>query len=177
MEGGHSHRRIIHLLCHGLRDIFNTLSCSAQPARHIELLERSRRPVDLITTDRWGLPGERFWALNISIAAGWHVETCAARFTVWPVWREQGSCNNKANPGRRLRRRIAIAWRAVGRWPTWNSTSSTPPASTPQAKAFLVTSPAGRRCAAQNLPNGQALCRGLINAPRLAHGISSPGRD
>jgi len=136
MEGGHSHRRIIHAADATGAAIFNTLLLKAQAHANIELLE-NRVAVDLITTDKLGLPGERCLGAYILNRSSGHVETCGL-----PVYKQ---------PRRRLRRRHCHGL-AGGLPGGQHGIQPVPPhlPLPPQGQKLSGNrGPAGRRCAAQ----------------------------
>ena len=87
-EGGHSHRRILHSADATGRAVENTLVSQALSHPNIRVLERTNA-VDLIVSDKLGLPGERrvvgawLWNRNLELverrAAPRSAESCAPR--------------------------------------------------------------------------------------------------
>ncbi len=109
-EGGHSHRRIFHAEDHTGRSIQETLIARANEHPNITILE-NRNAVDLVTTTKLGLPGNRIlgaYVLNIETG---HVETIEAKFVALCTGGAkvyQYTCNPEVSSGDG----IAMAWRA-----------------------------------------------------------------
>lgn len=155
MEGGHSHRRIIHAADATGAAIFNTLLLKAQAHANIELLE-NRVAVDLITTDKLGLPGERCLGAYILNRSSGHVETCAARFTVLASGGASKVYLYTSNPDGASGDGIAMAWRAGCRVANMEFNQFHPTCLYhPKAKSFLVTEALRGEGALLKLPNGQ----------------------
>lgn len=110
-EGGHSHRRIFHAEDHTGRSIQETLVARARENPNITILE-DRYAIDLITTKKLGLPGNRVLGAYVLNEDEDHVETIRARFVALccggasKVY--QYTCNPEVSSGDG----IAMAWRA-----------------------------------------------------------------
>ncbi len=127
-EGGHSHRRIIHAADATGHAVVATLSERVRQHPNITLLE-DHYAIDLITSDRLGLPGRRchgLYALDVQSGRTVTIE-------------RRTPCSPPAAPARCIctrqiptpRRATALQWhgaQAAG-CRTWSSSSSTPPAS------------------------------------------------
>ncbi|MEI2267133.1 L-aspartate oxidase [Erwinia sp. CGal63] len=111
-EGGHSHRRILHSADATGRAVETTLVSQALSHPGITLLERSNA-VDLILSDKIGLPGER----RVVGAYIWNrkrekVETCRARTVVLATGGAAKVYQYTTNPDVASGDGIAMAWRA-----------------------------------------------------------------
>ena len=73
-EGGHSHRRIFHAEDHTGRSIQETLIARAKEHKNITILE-NRNAIDLVTTTKLGLPGNRVLGAYVLNVETGHVET------------------------------------------------------------------------------------------------------
>ncbi|WP_158782699.1 L-aspartate oxidase [Pantoea sp. BAV 3049] len=111
-EGGHSHRRILHSADATGRAVENTLVSQALSLPNIRIIERSNA-VDLIVSDKIGLPGER----RVIGAYIWNrkrekVETCRARSVVLATGGAAKVYQYTTNPDVASGDGIAMAWRA-----------------------------------------------------------------
>lgn len=110
-EGGHSHRRIFHAEDHTGRSIQETLVARAKEHPNITILE-DRYAIDLITTKKLGMAGNRVIGAYILNGEEDRVETIRARFVALcsggasKVY--QYTCNPEVSSGDG----IAMAWRA-----------------------------------------------------------------
>ncbi len=111
-EGGHSHRRILHSADATGRAVETTLVSQALSHPNIKLIERSNA-VDLIVSDKIGLPGER----RVVGAYIWNrkrekVESCRARAVVLATGGAAKVYQYTTNPDVASGDGIAMAWRA-----------------------------------------------------------------
>lgn len=110
-EGGHSHRRIFHAEDHTGRSIQETLVERARENPNITLLEH-RNAVDLITTTKLGLPGNRVVGCYVLNVSSGEVDTIQAQFVALCTGGAskvyQYTCNPEVSSGDG----IAMAWRA-----------------------------------------------------------------
>ncbi|MGB9095509.1 L-aspartate oxidase [Erwinia sp.] len=111
-EGGHSHRRILHSADATGRAVETTLVSQALSHPNIRIIERSNA-VDLIVSDKIGLPGER----RVVGAYIWNrkrekVETCRARSVVLATGGAAKVYQYTTNPDVASGDGIAMAWRA-----------------------------------------------------------------
>ncbi len=111
-EGGHSHRRILHSADATGRAVETTLVSQALSHPNIHIIERSNA-VDLIVSDKIGLPGER----RVVGAYIWNrkrekVETCRARSVVLATGGAAKVYQYTTNPDVASGDGIAMAWRA-----------------------------------------------------------------
>ncbi len=111
-EGGHSHRRILHSADATGRAVETTLVSKAMKHPNIRIIERTNA-VDLILSDKIGLPGERrvvgAWIWNRNRE---HVETCRARAVVLATGGAAKVYQYTTNPDVASGDGIAMAWRA-----------------------------------------------------------------
>ncbi len=110
-EGGHSHRRIFHAEDHTGRSIQETLIARAQEHPNITILE-NRNAVDLVTTTKLGLAGNRVLGAYVLNVETGHVETIRTKFVALCTGGAskvyQYTCNPEVSSGDG----IAMAWRA-----------------------------------------------------------------
>lgn len=110
-EGGHSHRRIFHAEDHTGRSIQETLVARAKEHPNITILE-DRYAVDLITTKKLNMPGNRVLGAYVLNEKDDQVEIIRARFVALCTGGAskvyQYTCNPEVSSGDG----IAMAWRA-----------------------------------------------------------------
>ncbi len=110
-EGGHSHRRIFHAEDHSGRSIQETLVARARENPNITILE-NRHAIDLITTTKLGMPGNRVLGAYVYNSKERHVHTVTAKFVALCTGGAskvyQYTCNPEVSSGDG----IAMAWRA-----------------------------------------------------------------
>lgn len=139
-EGGHSHRRILHSADATGKAVETTLVSQALNHPNIRVLERSNA-VDLILSDRIGLPGTRrvvgawIWDRNKEV-----VETCRAKAVVLATGGASKVYQYTTNPDIASGDGIAMAWRAGCRVANLEFNQFHPTALFhPQARNFLLT--------------------------------------
>lgn len=139
-EGGHSHRRILHSADATGKAVETTLVSQALNHPKIRVLERSNA-VDLILSDRIGLPGTRrvvgawIWDRNKEV-----VETCRAKAVVLATGGASKVYQYTTNPDIASGDGIAMAWRAGCRVANLEFNQFHPTALFhPQARNFLLT--------------------------------------
>ena len=110
-EGGHSHRRIFHAADHTGHTIQDTLNKVVMQTPNIEVLTDSHA-IDLITTRKLGLAGNRVLGAYVYNTKTDTVETAKAKFTALCTGGAskvyQYTCNPEVSSGDG----IAMAWRA-----------------------------------------------------------------
>jgi L-aspartate oxidase len=139
-EGGHSHRRILHSADATGKEVETTLVSKALNHPNIHILERSNA-VDLIVSDKIGLPGTRrvvgawIWNRNKEV-----VETCHAKAVVLATGGASKVYQYTTNPDISSGDGIAMAWRAGCRVANLEFNQFHPTALFhPQARNFLLT--------------------------------------
>ena len=120
-EGGHSHRRIVHAADATGRAIQTSLEERARQHPNITLHDHFSA-VDLITSRKLGLPGNRCLGTYVLDRRSGRVEALAARFVVLATGGASRVYLYSSNPDGSTGDGIAMAWR------TWSSCSFTPPA-------------------------------------------------
>ena len=168
MEGGHSHRRIIHAADATGAAIFNTLLQRALQHDNIALLE-NRVAVDLITSNKLGRDGHRCLGAYILNRSTGHVETHAARFTVLATGGASKVYLYTSNPDSASGDGIAMAWRAGCRVANMEFNQFHPTCLYhPRAKSFLVTEALRGEGALLKLPDGTRFMPRFDNRAELA---------
>nr|VXZ81613.1 L-aspartate oxidase [Klebsiella pneumoniae] len=172
---GHSHRRILHAADATGKAVETTLVDKALAHPNIRILERSNA-VDLIVSDKIGLPGTRrvvgawFWNRNKE-----RVETCSAKAVVLATGGAAKVYQYTTNPDVSSGDGIAMAWRAGCRVANLEFNQFHP---TALYHPRRVISCLLKRCAAKaptlNARMAPALCRTLTSAASWPRAISSP---
>src|SRR5574344_220265 len=110
-EGGHSHRRIFHAEDHTGKSIQETLIAKARAHKNITVLE-NHNAIDLVTTKKLGMAGNRVLGAYVLNTETNHVETIRAKFIALCTGGAskvyQYTCNPEVSSGDG----IAMAWRA-----------------------------------------------------------------
>ncbi|MFI8416654.1 L-aspartate oxidase [Serratia sp. NPDC078593] len=139
-EGGHSHRRILHAADATGKEVETTLVAKASAHPNICVMER-RNAVDLITSDKIGLPGTR----RVVGAYVWNrereqVETYRAKIVVLATGGAAKVYQYTTNPDISSGDGIAMAWRAGCRVANLEFNQFHPTCLFhPQARNFLLT--------------------------------------
>ncbi|MEE3663818.1 L-aspartate oxidase [Brenneria sp. g21c3] len=139
-EGGHSHRRILHAADATGKEVENTLVKKALSHPNIHIMERCNA-VDLITSDKLGLPGSR----RVVGAYIWNrereaVESCRAKTVVLATGGASKVYQYTTNPDISSGDGIAMAWRAGCRVANMEFNQFHPTCLFhPQARNFLLT--------------------------------------
>lgn len=110
-EGGHSHRRIFHAADATGRAVQLTLNERVQQHPNIHILERVNA-LDLITTTKLGLPGNRVLGAYVWNRNKERVETVRARFIAMATGGASKVYQYTSNPDVSSGDGIAMAWRA-----------------------------------------------------------------
>ena len=167
-EGGHSHRRIIHAADATGAAIFNTLLRQAQAHPNITLLD-NRVAIDLITSDKLGLDGNRCLGAYVLNRDSGHVETFSARFTVLATGGVSKVYLYTSNPDSASGDGIAMAWRAGCRVANMEFNQFHPTCLYhPRAKSFLITEALRGEGAILKLPDGTRFMPGFDERAELA---------
>lgn len=187
-EGGHSHRRILHSADATGRAVENTLVSQALSHPNIRVLERTNA-VDLIVSDKLGLPGERrvvgawVWNRNLEV-----VERCAARAVVLATGGAANVYQYSTNPDVASGDGIAMAWRAGCRVANLEFNQFHPTCLFhPEARNFLLTEalrgegarllrPDGTRFMPEFDPRGELAPRDIV-ARAIDHEMKRLGAD
>jgi L-aspartate oxidase len=167
-EGGHSHRRIIHAADATGAAIFNTLLERAEAKGNITLLE-NQVAVDLITTGKLGLPGNRCLGAYILNRRSGEVDTHAARFVALASGGAAKVYLYTSNPDGACGDGIAMAWRAGCRVGNLEFNQFHPTCLYhPQAKSFLITEAVRGEGGLLKLPNGERFMQHFDERAELA---------
>ena len=168
MEGGHSHRRIIHAADATGRAVSDTLIEQAKRHPDIEVFER-HIAVNLITRE-----GRCRGAYVLDIGQG-SVDLFAARFVVLATGGASKAYLYTTNPDTATGDGIAMAWRAGCRVANLEFTSSTPPASITRApRAFWSPRPCAVREASCGSRTASASWTASTRRQSSRRGTSSP---
>ncbi|XID75568.1 L-aspartate oxidase [Alkanindiges sp. WGS2144] len=168
-EGGHSQRRIIHAADATGVAISTTLVKRVRECKHITLLE-NYAAIDLITSDRLGLEGQKrvagLYALNISSA---EVETFIAPFVALACGGASKAYLYTSNPDIATGDGIAMAWRAGCRVANLEFNQFHPTCLYhPQARSFLITEAMRGEGAYLRLPDGERFMQRFHESAELA---------
>ena len=138
-EGGHSHRRIVHAADATGRAIQDTLQ--SQALRHPNItLHDQYSAIDLITTRKLGLPGNRCLGAYVLNRHTGRVEVFAARFVILATGGASRVYLYSSNPDGSTGDGIAMAWRAGCRVTNMEFMQFHPTCLYhPQAKSFLIS--------------------------------------
>ena len=156
-EGGHSHRRIIHVADTTGVAISTTLVNRVKEQKHIALLE-NRVAVDLITTKKLGIDQEpnRVVGAYVLNKETHQVELFRARFVAMATGGASRAYFYTCNPDIATGDGIAMAWRAGCRVANMEFNQFHPTSLYhPQAKSFLITEAMRGEGAILRLPDGE----------------------
>lgn len=175
-EGGHSHRRVLHVADATGSAISRALTTQVKAAENIALYE-SYLAVDLITTSRLGLPEQRCLGAYVLDERNNRVTTIAARATALATGGASKAYLYTSNPDVATGDGIAMAWRAGCSvmnmefnqfhptclyHPQSNAQSST------QAQTFLITEALRGEGGILRLPSGEAFMKRFDERAELA---------
>ena len=154
-EGGHSHRRIIHAADATGAAVSQALVGRAQSHNNIRLLQ-DRMAIDLITCEKFNLPGKGVIGAYVLNTKTGHVETFRARSVVIATGGASKAYLYTSNPDGTSGDGIAMAWRAGCRVANLEFNQFHPTCLYhPQAKSFLITEAVRGEGGKLLLPNGQ----------------------
>jgi len=138
-EGGHSHRRIVHAADATGRAIETTLESLVRNKPNVHLYE-NHLAVDLITTAKLGVSGNRCLGAYVLDAAADRVETARADYVVLATGGASKVYLYTSNPDGATGDGIAMAWRAGCRVANLEFNQFHPTCLYhPQAKSFLIS--------------------------------------
>ena len=167
-EGGHSHRRIIHAADSTGKAILQTLITKVKQEPSISLFENSMA-IDLITTAKLGLPGDRcLGAYVLNSSSG---DTCAfkAKKTILATGGASKSYLYTSNSDGASGDGIAMAWRAGCRVANLEFNQFHPTCLYhPQAKSFLISEAVRGEGGKLLLPNGKPFMHKFDSRKELA---------
>ncbi len=154
-EGGHSHRRIIHVADATGAAVFDSLHQAAASQDNIALLDQ-HIAIDLITERKLGRSGNRCLGAYVLNQHNNSVATFAARFVVLATGGAAKAYLYTSNPDGACGDGIAMAWRAGCRVGNLEFNQFHPTCLYhPQAKNFLITEALRGEGAVLKLPNGE----------------------
>lgn len=167
-EGGHSHRRIIHVDDATGAAVFNTLCYTARQRDNIQLLEY-QTAVDLITEAKLGRSGNRCLGAYVLNSETNEVDTHAARFVILATGGAARVYLYSSNPDGASGDGIAMAWRAGCRVGNMEFNQFHPTCLYhPEAKNFLITEALRGEGAYLRLPNGERFMKRFDERLELA---------
>ncbi|MBC7944980.1 MAG: L-aspartate oxidase [Burkholderiales bacterium] len=138
-EGGHSKRRVIHAADATGRAVQTTLEAQARAHPNITLLEQ-RIAIDLITSAKLGLPGQRCHGVYVLDTESGHVQTISAANTVLATGGAGKVYLYTTNPDTATGDGIAMGWRAGCRVANMEFVQFHPTCLYhPHAKSFLIS--------------------------------------
>jgi L-aspartate oxidase len=138
-EGGHSHRRVIHSADATGFAVETTLADRVRSHPNITLFE-NHISIDLITTEKLGLPGKRCLGCYVLNRESSHVEVFAAQHTILATGGASKVYLYTTNPDVSTGDGIAMAWRAGCRVANMEFIQFHPTCMFhPQAKSFLLS--------------------------------------
>jgi L-aspartate oxidase len=153
-EGGHSHRRIIHAVDATGHAVLSTLQERVRSHPNITVLE-DHHAIDLITSERLGLPGHRCHGLYALDLASGRTVTIEAHHTVLATGGAGKVYLYTTNPDAATGDGIAMAWRAGCRVANMEFIQFHPTCLFhPYAKSFLISEAVRGEGGILRLPDG-----------------------
>lgn len=167
-EGGHSHRRVAHAADATGRSVFESLS--AQVMEHPNITFRINTvAVDLITTSKMGLPGNRCVGAYVLNEITGQVTVYRARFVILATGGASKAYLYTSNPDGASGDGIAMAWRAGCRIANMEFNQFHPTCLYhPQAKSFLITEAIRGEGGRLKLPDGSRFMHNYDSRGELA---------
>jgi L-aspartate oxidase len=167
-EGGHSHRRIIHAADATGAAVSEALIGQAMAHKNISLFEH-RIAIDLITCEKFKMPGKGVTGAYVLNDESGHVETFRARTVVIASGGASKSYLYTSNPDGTSGDGIAMAWRAGSRIANMEFNQFHPTCLYhPQAKSFLITEAVRGEGGYLLLPNGERFMHKFDDRGELA---------
>ncbi len=153
-EGGHSHRRVVHAADATGRVVFEGLAAKVMDHPNITF-RINTVAVDLITTAKLGLPGNRCVGAYVLNEVSGQVMVYRARFVILATGGASKAYLYTSNPDGASGDGIAMAWRAGCRIANMEFNQFHPTCLYhPKAKSFLITEALRGEGAKLNLPDG-----------------------
>jgi L-aspartate oxidase len=153
-EGGHSHRRVVHAADATGRVVFEGLAAKVMDHPNITF-RINTVAVDLITTAKLGLPGNRCVGAYVLNEVSGQVMVYRARFVILATGGASKAYLYTSNPDGASGDGIAMAWRAGCRIANMEFNQFHPTCLYhPKAKSFLITEALRGEGAQLNLPDG-----------------------
>jgi L-aspartate oxidase len=154
-EGGHTHRRVVHAADATGRAVETTLEDRIRALPNVTLFEH-HNAVDLITSRKLGLPGNRCLGAYVLNRRSGEVETFLARFVVVATGGASKVYLYTSNPDVSTGDGIAMAWRAGCRVANMEFMQFHPTCLYhPAARTFLITEALRGEGARLLLPGGE----------------------
>jgi L-aspartate oxidase len=167
-EGGHSHRRIIHAADATGVAVSEALIGQAIAHKNISLFEH-RIAIDLITCEKFKMPGKGVTGAYVLNDKNGHVETFRARTVVIASGGASKSYLYTSNPDGTSGDGIAMAWRSGCRVANMEFNQFHPTCLYhPQAKSFLITEAVRGEGGYLLLPNGERFMHKFDERKELA---------
>ncbi len=167
-EGGHSHRRVVHVADATGLAISEALIENTRKCTNVTLLE-SRVAIDLITGKKLGHADNRVWGAYILNVKTGHVETHTAPFVMLATGGASKAYLYTSNPDVATGDGIAMAWRAGCRVANMEFNQFHPTCLYhPTARSFLITEAVRGEGGILRLPNGERFMHRFDERAELA---------
>ena len=167
-EGGHSNRRVVHAADATGRSIFESLSAQAKDHPNITF-RINTMAVDLITTSKLGLSGNRCIGAYVLNEINGKVSVYRARFVILATGGASKTYLYTSNPDGASGDGIAMAWRAGCRIANMEFNQFHPTCLYhPEAKSFLITEAIRGEGGQLKLPDGSRFMQNYDSRGELA---------